>query len=367
MDINNIPDTNYIHIERWMYKLGLNMSEIAIYACIHGFCQDGISCFTGSHEYLQVWANAGRSTVYTAIKKMIGMNLLGKKYVMFKGKPYPVFYTVRSREMYSNMVQMNRQISEKVSSSFVSPEIGLKSENKTESVQKLDNDSPESGPNNIANNIFKKAAAENENSDFSEETENPSEKNYGSAAAAIISQKISENLGSDPYSESFIYQIEKAVLDEGFSDREIPDYISFACERAKAKNPKNIYGLFKTIAAAPDVISDFKNEIKNQKKKAEDLYECPVCHQKHSKYLDSCIRCGLLISDRNNPEKITQQKLIYSLPEDQREAFDREICATVLGYDFLSLRKPEVREKRKAEQKAIYEKYGIPYIDEGVI
>ena len=68
MNADNIPDSNYIHIERWMYKLDLNLSEIAILACIHGFCQDGESFFKGSVEYLQVWSNSGRSTVFSALK-----------------------------------------------------------------------------------------------------------------------------------------------------------------------------------------------------------------------------------------------------------------------------------------------------------
>ena len=361
MDINNIPDGNYIHIERWMYKLGLNMTEIAIYACIHGFCQDGISTFSGSNEYLQAWSGAGRSKVFSAIKKMMDMNLIGRTYVIFKGKPYPTYYTIKSREMYSNIARLNRQNSLQEGMTFDSPKNGLESKNKTESVQKMDGHSPEFGPNNIANNIFKNiAAAENDDSGKSESN---STAGFKTAAAAIISQKISENLGSDPFPQEFISQIENAVLVAGLTDKDIPEYVSFACERAKAKNPKNIYGLFKSIASAVDVITDFKETRKVEEKKQAELFECPVCHQKHSKYLDSCIRCGFSIGDRNNPEKIKQQQQIYNLPEDIKQKFDQETRENILAYDFRSLMKPEVRAERISKQQEIYKKYGIPFIE----
>ena len=364
MDINNIPNSNYIHIERWMFKLGLNTTEILIYACIHGFCQDGISTFSGSHEYLQAWANAGRSTVFSAIKKMTEMNLIGKKYVMYKGKPFPTYYTIRSREMYSKMAEYNKQFSEIKETSSCSPNFGFESRKKTNTVQKLDSDSPEFGPNNIANNIINNIAAAENNLENDEELV---EALYDSAAAAIISKKISENLGSDPYSKEFIAQIEKAIVNAGLSDRDIPDYILFACDRAKSKNPKNIYGLFKSIASAVDVITDFKESKKLEEKKQKDLFECPVCHHKQSKYLDSCMCCDFSVSDRNNPEKIKQQQQIYNLPEDIRQQFEQEARANIMAYDFLNLMSPEIRAKRHAEQREIYKKYGITFLEDGGI
>ena len=107
MSINNIPDSNYIHIERWMYKLGLNLTEMAVFACIHGFCLDGKSVFSGSVEYLQAWSNASRSKVFETLKKLTEQKLVIKRCIEKDGRTYPVYYTVRSRQMFQEMADKN--------------------------------------------------------------------------------------------------------------------------------------------------------------------------------------------------------------------------------------------------------------------
>lgn len=244
MNMDNIPDSNYIHIERWMYKLGLNFTEIAIYACIHGFCQDGISMFNGSKEYLQAWSGAGRSTVFNALKKMIDMKLIVKRFVAYKGKPYPVYYTVRSRQMYQEMARKNgdirRQEKSKKEADLAkrskgldccsddfsdSPKFGQESDLREMTVQNSDSESPKSGRNNIANKNLEKAAED-------------------VGRVRFISSKIRETLGCDPYPPEFKEKLGMLIEKNGFDDGQTEKYIRFVAEKARAKEPESPSGTF---------------------------------------------------------------------------------------------------------------------------
>ena len=250
MNADNIPDSNYIHIERWMYKLDLNLSEISILACIHGFCQDGESFFKGSVEYLQVWSNSGRSTVFSALKKLVERKLIVKKILSVNGKLYPVYYTVRSRRSYQENAERNK----KIKSSSVSPKNGLESETQTEIVQKLDEISPESGHNNIALNNLKNAAGEESDALLA-------------ARLNFISQKIQESLGCDPYSKKFRQKLIQLFEAKGFDDERAGEYIHFVADKTRAKNPESIPALFRSLVFAEDVAADFIMRNYDSKKK----------------------------------------------------------------------------------------------------
>ena len=51
-----IKNESYVSIQGWMVtELGLSGNDLMVYAIIYGFCQDGMSTFRGSRQYLADW------------------------------------------------------------------------------------------------------------------------------------------------------------------------------------------------------------------------------------------------------------------------------------------------------------------------
>ena len=346
MNAGNIPDSNYIHIERWMYKLDLNLSEIAILACIHGFCQDGESFFKGSVEYLQVWSNSGRSTVFSALKKLVERKLIVKLILSVNGKLYPVYYTVRSRRLYQENAERNR----KVKTGSVSPKNGLESGNQTEIVQKSDESSPESGPNNIALHDLKNAAGEEADSLLA-------------ARLNFISQKLQKSLGCDPYSKKFRQKLNLLLESKGFDDEMAGEFIQFVADKTRAKNPESIPALFRSLVFAEDVVADFIMKTyeskKDENQESNSYVECPCCGEKNKAKAFNCKKCDFTFADRADSLKVLQAKQIYELPPEKKSQFESEVKEVISSFDFRKLMNPTERIRQKEMFDCVYKKYGI--------
>lgn len=73
-----ITPNNYYNVQGWMItELGLKGNELAAYAIIYGFSQDGASVYSGSSRYLSEWLNCSKRTVLTILA-----NLTEKGYII---------------------------------------------------------------------------------------------------------------------------------------------------------------------------------------------------------------------------------------------------------------------------------------------
>ena len=327
-----------------MYKLDLNLSEIAILACIHGFCQDGESFFKGSVEYLQVWSNSGRSTVFSALKKLVERKLIVKKILSVNGKLYPVYYTVRSRRSYQENAERNK----KIKSSSVSPKNGLESETQTEIFQKLDESSPESGPNNIALHDLKNAAGEEADSLLA-------------ARLNFISQKLQKTFGCDPYSKKFRQKLNLLFESKGFDDGRAGEFIQFVADKTRAKNPESIPALFRSLVFAEDVVADFIMRTyepkKDENQEANSYVECPCCGEKNKLKVFNCKKCDFTFADKADSLKVLQAKQIYELSPEKKSQFESEVNEVISSFDFRKLMNPAERIRQKDMFDRVYKKY----------
>lgn len=70
---------NFCVIQGWMLEIGCsNWNEIAAYALIYGFSQDGETEFEGSLSYIQEWLMCSRQTAITTLKKLEEKHLIKK-------------------------------------------------------------------------------------------------------------------------------------------------------------------------------------------------------------------------------------------------------------------------------------------------
>ena len=70
----------YYTVQAWMVNdLDLHGNELALYAIIWGFSQDGRSEFVGSISYIQEWLGCSRQTVINTLKSLIDKGLIVKK------------------------------------------------------------------------------------------------------------------------------------------------------------------------------------------------------------------------------------------------------------------------------------------------
>ena len=73
------PNTYYT-VQAWMVNdLGLHGNELALYAIIYGFSQDGRSEFVGSISYVQEWLGCSRPTAIKTLGSLIEKGLIVKR------------------------------------------------------------------------------------------------------------------------------------------------------------------------------------------------------------------------------------------------------------------------------------------------
>lgn len=74
-----VNPNNFYTVQGWMVtELGLRGNELAAYAIIYGFSQDGASKFQGSLTYVAEWLGCGRSTAKRVLAKLAEKGLVAK-------------------------------------------------------------------------------------------------------------------------------------------------------------------------------------------------------------------------------------------------------------------------------------------------
>ncbi len=354
-----VDNASFVRIEFWMTKLGIKDHQLIIYAIIHGFSRDG-HCYTGSQRYFREWTGKAKSTVIEALNDMKKRGLIVVKKVCIDGKFYNVYYTVESRKPESERL-INQNPSKIISPDIWSeiqtgPETGPdRSENQTTQVQKSDQVGPKSGHNNIANKIDYIAVD-------SMEVALESEEDFAdSAVAALITKKINEQFKSvNVFDKKFVGEIEKAILDAGMTDNLIGSYLDSVYERTISKNPSSIPGLYRKLAAAPDVIQNFMMHL--PKKQEIKMIVCPVCGKEIPKTNYLCPVCGTDILDFGNVEKVQFKKAIFNLSDEEKISLENELYEVVGNISLSDFRNPQVINEREEKTRLVYAKYGIKYV-----
>lgn len=72
-----------------------NWNEIAAYALIYGFCQDGQSEFQGSISYIQEWLMCCKQTAVTTMKNLEKKNLIKKKQYCVNGVVFNRYVAIK--------------------------------------------------------------------------------------------------------------------------------------------------------------------------------------------------------------------------------------------------------------------------------
>lgn len=94
-----MQDKNYITIQAWMRtELDLKGNELLIYAIIYGFCQDGMSTFSGSLQYLADWCGCTRQGALKNLKSLVDKGFIQKTEINKSGVKlceYLVVYGVK--------------------------------------------------------------------------------------------------------------------------------------------------------------------------------------------------------------------------------------------------------------------------------
>ena len=69
---SKIKNDTYYSVQSFMVKdMGLKDVELAIYAIIYGFSQDGESAFNGSLSYLAEWTSKSRECICRTLKSLV--------------------------------------------------------------------------------------------------------------------------------------------------------------------------------------------------------------------------------------------------------------------------------------------------------
>lgn len=350
-------NSSFIHIEFWMTKLSLSNPQLIIYAIIHGFSREG-NCYTGSQKYFRDWTGKAKSTVIEALNDLKNRGLIVVKRVCIDGKFYNVYYSAESRKPESErLVNQNKtQIicSDAWSENQTGPKIVPdRSENQTTQVQKSDQAGPKTGHNNIANNIDIAV-------DSIEVAPKSEDEFSDSAAAALITKKINEQFKSvSIFDNKFVSEIEKAILDAGMKDSLIECYLDSVYEKTLSKDPSSIPGMFRKLAAAPDVIQNF---LMHQPKVQKDqLMTCPVCGMEIPKSSYICPNCETEVLDFGDEKRVQFNKAMFNLSDEKRLALESELSEVVGNISLFDFRNPQLIKEREEKTRLVYAKYGIDY------
>ena len=97
-----MENKGYTLIQDWMLDLPLSYREIAIYAIIYGFSQDGETRFEGSLGYLAFKTKATRDTARNALRKLVDGGLIERTIVNKNGVE---FHTYKVRPIGGGKIQ----------------------------------------------------------------------------------------------------------------------------------------------------------------------------------------------------------------------------------------------------------------------
>ncbi len=95
MFLMKIANENYCVIQGWMLKIGCsNWNELAAYALVYGFSQDGQTQFVGSVAYIQEWLMCSKRNVSYIMTKLVEKGLLVKEQYEINGVKFNKYKAV---------------------------------------------------------------------------------------------------------------------------------------------------------------------------------------------------------------------------------------------------------------------------------
>ena len=157
---------------------------------------------------------------------------------------------------------------------------------------------------------------------------------------------------------AFVFDIsfyQKALAHMVFNNLD-PPFVSwmygFCLKRGR---PESLDGYFFKVFFDPRLVELYRASLRppDEKQKIVKSMRCPVCGFEHDSADLACPQCHLPKCDYDDAKAIDWRRLLYSLPEDTRKAYDREM-------DFLMERSgiddiPVLKKKRDA----LMRKYGL--------
>lgn len=131
---NRVKDGNYYVVQSFMLRdFRLKGLDLACYAIVYGFSQDGESNFTGSLQYLCDWTCSSKQAVIEALRRLVARGLLQRMDKVVKGVKFVEYRALRPTA--------GEETSLGSKETCIPP------------VKKVDYPSQESLPNNIRDNI----------------------------------------------------------------------------------------------------------------------------------------------------------------------------------------------------------------------
>ena len=98
-----ITNENYCVIQGWMLHIGCsNWNELAAYALVYGFSQDGQSEFTGSISYIQEWLMCSKRNVSYIMGNLVEKGLLVKEQYEINGVKFNKYKAVIPQPQIDN-------------------------------------------------------------------------------------------------------------------------------------------------------------------------------------------------------------------------------------------------------------------------
>lgn len=92
-----INPTNFYTVQGWMLAdLGLKGTELATYAIIYGFSQDGKSEYAGSSAYLCEWLGCTKKTALTTLAALTEKGYLRKREIIQNGVKLCAYVAIRT-------------------------------------------------------------------------------------------------------------------------------------------------------------------------------------------------------------------------------------------------------------------------------
>ena len=346
----------FINIQSFMVrKLNLKGNELIIYALIHGFSQDGNSCFYGSLKYIMQNTNLSKETVLSVLQSLVKKNLIVKKdvknYTLFDkektalgNQHFCLYYTVYSRN--KEIAGQESLPAEKGGSRNLT---GAGQETIPGGSRNLTGAGQEFRPNNKADNKFIKNSTAN------------SDENETEAAASLKNELKNLFQGHFVFDDSFIPELLELSKQFELNTDSLIQYLHYVFEKATDKKPNSLTNMYYKMAKSANIMQDFI--LNNSKKVQKEHYaECPVCKTKTNAYC-GCIKCGFDMTKRQDECAVHLHKQLSELDEYQRKKLEAEIEAELKfqnSQGFMALIKnPDLREKFKTRINAIYKKYGI--------
>lgn len=370
-----IKNDNFVQISGWMInELDLKGNELLIYSIIHGFSQDGKSDYHGGLSYLAEWTNSTKQGVIKNLKSLAERGFIVKIDEKQANNTHLCrYFTTKSRKLITVNNKSEPSLMDKKepvsmedqdhSTKFNTVQKESGKQSLMDRSTKFNGGIKQSLPNKNSLKEFKNLSSENNDSEkqeIQEQKEQELEKNENKTESKTerqteISETLKELFGNTKlFTNDFIPKLEKLC-----ENRLLPakDYISWTYETLQKKNVSNFAGyFFRTILSEVNV-SKFlfektqqnDAEQKDAQKKIAQKTKCKVCGAEHLLYGD-CPICGLLLCEREDPEKINFHRKMYLLPSEQKTAMNSEI--------------QEILKKKpisvwNSEKNKIYEKYGV--------